>query len=496
MPENLRITTPIPNNDGIRRPTSAAESIALNAANPVRVNRPDAREQGEDTGSMDLLLSRDSVFSRFVQQLRQTPSLSETLGRLLAGTVGRDGAAATVLPRESPLRLLASSIAAGKEDMVEELSSQQKDSTLFSAPLFRLLSRISERNGDAQFDLRLAEFLKAFDGYFSAPHTLSAILANLETIARQVPAPYAKKLAQLSEKLDIADPASPANPDLLKKEILPLLSEHVSQNSDYGKMREALSLLLHNTSILNVSSRQNLSEKFARLMDYCSRSLPEPTMKLMRSFYEEAVRSGAEARTGARSVPADGDAPRPGQPADAAAGRAAPGKEGHSRFAESLISFLSDGGGEGTGGDILHSLLLDNSVYMPFTHLYLPAVWQGRFLFSQIWIEKRENGESSPGEPDEQEKRPLSLYLTFDIQDLGYFEARVALAGKKTDIRLSCPTPLLGRSGEITSSLGRILDRNGLQAGEIRLSAGEEPEIPGIILQKILERKRIVDVTV
>lgn len=464
MPENLRITAPIPNSDGLRGPNpAAAEPAAVNAANPARVNRPNAQEQGQDTGTMDLLLGRDSVFGRFIQQLRQTPMLSETLGKLLAGTAARAGTAAPALPKDSPLMLLASGVAVQKEDMLQELVFQQKNSTLFSAPLFQLLDRISERSGDLQLDLRAADFLKAFDGYFSAPHTLSSILTNLGAIGRQIPAPYAKKLAQLAEKLDTADPASDANPLLLKKEILPLLSGYVSKNSDHGKMRETISLLLHNTSILNVSSKQNLTEKFERLAEYCSRSLPEPTMKLMRSFYEDAVRPD-------------------------------PGKE-RSRFSESLISFLS-GNGEETGKDICRSLLLDNSVYMPFTHIYLPAVWQGRFLFSQIWVEKRDDGGSAPGEPEGREKKPLSLYLTFDIQDLGYFEARVTLAGKKADIRLSCPVPLLGRSGEISASLGRILGRNGLQAGEIRLSSSEQPEIPGIIFQKILERKRVVDVTV
>lgn len=462
MPENLRITAPIPNSDGLRGPNPvAAEPAAVNAANPARVNRPNAQEQGTDAEAMDLLLGRDSVFSRFIQQLRQTPALSETLGRLLADTAARTETAAPALPQNSPLMLLTSGVAGQKEDMLQELVFQQKNSTLFSAPLFQLLGRISERSGDFQLDLRVADFLKAFDGYFSAPHTLSSILTNLGAIEQQIAAPYAKKLIQLAEKLDTADPASDSNPTLLKKEILPLLSEYVSKSSDHGKMRETLSLLLHNTSILNVSSKQNLTEKFGRLEEYCSRSLPEPTMKLMRSFYEEAVRPG-------------------------------PGKE-RSRFSEALISFLS--GGEEAGKDICRSLLLDNSVYMPFTHIYLPAVWQGRFLFSQIWIEKRD-GENSHEEPEGREKKPLSLYLTFDIQDLGYFEARVTLAGKKADIRLSCPAPLLGRSAEIASSLGRILDRDGLKAGEIRLSSSEQPEIPGLIFQKILERKRIVDVTV
>ena len=130
---------------------------------------------------------------------------------------------------------------------------------------------------------------------------------------------------------------------------------------------------------------------------------------------------------------------------------------------------------------------------MPFTHLYLPAVWQGRFLFAQIWIEKNGDGGTKPSGG---RTAPTRLYLTFDIQDLGYFEARVELTGKTADLRLSCPRALLGKKGEILASIGRILTRNGLTAGRLRLSEGGGPRVPGIVLDRIMERRKSVDVIV
>lgn len=486
MPENLRITAPVPNSDGILKPNPSSESVPVEAANPARVNRPNTQEQDVNTGSMDLLLGRDSVFGKYIQQVRQTPALSETLGKVLQSALRQsEAAASSALPADSPLRSLAEGIAAGKGEMVGDLLFQQKDSTLFSGPLFQLLGRISERSGDPQLDLRLASFLKAFDGYVSIPDTTLALLSNLRTIERQIPPPYAKKLAELSGRLDIENyersvdsdlPPDAGNPGrsiernlkLLKEEILPLLSDYVSKSSDYGKMRETLSLVLHNVSILNISSREDVEAQFERLVSYCARSFPEPTLRLLRSFYRDAVGSGRE------------------QP--------------QSRLFASLISLLSRGGGETDGvdravaGDICRSILLDNSVYMPFTHIYLPAVWQGRFLFAQIWVEKNgdEGGEKSAGRRETSSR----LYLTFDIQDLGYFEARVDLTGKRADLRLSCPGALLGRKGEIVSSIGQILVKNGLKAGEIRVSRGDRPKVPGIVLDRIMERKKIVDVSV
>lgn len=472
MPENLRITAPVPNSDGILKPNPSAPSSAVEPMEPARVNRPNTQDQNADSASLNLLLGKDSVFGKFIQQLRQTPPLSETLGKLLFTTVRRMETSPGSLPESSVLRELASCLAAEQEGLAKDLMFQQKSSNLFAGPLFQLLGRISEQAGDPQLDLRAAAFLKAFDGFFSVKDTTAAILSNLDTIGRQIPAGDAKQLSLLSEKLNTADPTRllDSNLNLLKKEILPYLSSYISKSSDYGRVRETISLLLQNISILNVSSRENLENQFRQLASYCERHAAGPTVRLMRSFYEEAVASGSE--------------------------------KPENRFFQSLISLLSRSGApdlpeadKAVCADIGRSLLLDNSVYMPFTHIFLPAVLEGRFLFTQIWIEKKESREGGSA-PAGRTAAPTRLYLTFTIQDLGYFEARVELTGKKVDLALSCPEKLLSQRGAIASSLGQILVNNGLSSGDIRLYRCEKPEVPELILQKIMERKRMVDVTV
>ncbi|QNK42350.1 hypothetical protein [Caproicibacter fermentans] len=287
MPENLRITAPVPNSDGILKPNPSAQSSQIEPMDPARVNRPNTQDQNTDSASLNLLLSRDSVFGKFIQQLRQTPALSETLGKLLLNTVRRLETSPDFLPENSALRELASSLAAEQGGLINDLMFQQKNSTLFSGPLFQLLSRISQQAEDPRLDLRIAGFLKAFDGFSSAKETTEAILSNLNAIGRRIPTNYAKQLALLSEKLNTSDPEGAVNENLnlLKKEILPFLSDYVSKSSDYGKMREILSLLLQNLSILNVSSRENLQSQFQQLAAYCGRHTAEPTLRLMRSSF-------------------------------------------------------------------------------------------------------------------------------------------------------------------------------------------------------------------
>lgn len=471
MPENLRITTPVPNSDAVLKPNSPTQSTAVEPANPARVNRPNTQDQNTDTASMDLLLSRDSVFGKFIQQFRLTPLLSDTLGKLLFSTLKQIKANPASLPEDSVLRLLAETLPAGQGKLAERLMLQQKDSTLFSGPLFQLLDHLSEQAGDPQLDLRIAGFLKAFDGFSSAEDTTEAILTNLKTIGRQVPAGISKPLAQLAEKLDLTGSAQATEENLqvLKKEILPFLSAYVAKNSDYGKMRETLSLLLQNVAILNVSSRANLESQYRQLAAYCGRRASGPALRQMHSLYAEAI--GDESQ------------------------------KPENRFLQSLISLLSHSGGKEHAGmdqamqeDIRRSLLLDQSVYMPFTHIFLPAVVQDKYLFAQIWIEKKDRGEENRALRGA--SNPTRLYLTFDIQEVGYFEARLELTGQKVDLALSCPEKLLKHRGDIASSLGQILEKNGLAAGDIQLTRCEKPKVPELILQKVMERKRMVDVTV
>lgn len=499
MADNLRITTPVPNSDSLIKPNSPTGSPAVDAVDPSRVTKPNTQEQNTSGQSMDLLLNGESVFGKFIEQLRQSPALSQTLGKVFFDLARRQVSLAETLPADSPLRLLSEGIS-GKEDMLGSILFQQKESTLFSGELFQTLGGLSAHSGDGVFDLNLAEFLKAFDGYRSAPSTLLAVKANLESIQRQLPPPYREQLQKAAQKLGF-QPKTPAgekavqelsreipgteknaagqarasvSADLtvLKKEILPVLSGYISKSNDYGKMREEVSLLLNNVAILNVSTRENLEQQFGKLIAYCKHSLnlPETALQQLRAQCGQEFSAG------------EGEPPK-------------------NPFFSALTSLLRQGSRTDTAGfekavyqEVCRSLLLDSSVYMPFVHLYLPINWQGNSMFAQIWVEKKEVGEKAASAPSGQ--KGTAVFLTFDIRDLGYFEAVVNLQDKRADIRLNCPPGLARKNGDIVPDLSKILRQNGFTPGEIRVASSDRPEIPGLLLGKIQERKHSINVTV
>ena len=472
MPDNLRITTPVNNSQGISKPNPAAESSPAAPINPSRVPQSGNQKQNTQDQAMDLLRFRNSVYGQFLKQLESTPDLSQTLQKIALNAVNGQKISAAHLPADSPLRALASSITMQKGDILKNLTFQRENASLFSGKLFQLLGQISQQHSDSRLDLQLADFLKAFCGYCTAQDTTQAIFTNLETIRNRIPVPYAKQLSGEIRKLSGNAENTNQNLALLKEKIIPLLGKYVSKTNDYGKSREAISMLLHNTSILNVSTQENLSQKFEQLLHYCkySLNLPDTTINRMKFLFAGEIAVRRENST-------------------------------DNAFCKAFLSLLSHAGGKdspaGTDAAALHdicqSVLLDNSVYMPFQHIFLPVSIDGRFLFTQIWIEKKETG-TVHGKAAI--RKPSAVYLTFEIQDLGYFEASMQVLGKQVSMNLSCPAVLNRLHGEIRSGITEILQKNGLTPGSVRLSSGGAPQIPSLILEKINERKDSVDVTV
>lgn len=510
LADNLRITAPVTPNESVSRPVQTAEPPQVLPTDPNRVpgNGNQTENPGAETG--ELLLNRGSVFGQFIEQLRAAPGLSATLQGMLLNAVARQGSISARLPADSPLRSLLASIRMEPEQAAESLAFQQENATQFGGPLFRLLGQISEQSENSGFDLRTADFLKAFSGYFSRESTTLSILANLKQIRDTIPLPYGKKLQEAmrgigpesagrqtedgadagEQTLKTPDAAQQAsartagggysdrrteeNLNALKQEIIPFLKQYVSQTNDYGKARDSISMLLHNTAILNVSTRGNLEQRFDQLFRYCKYNLglPDATMDLMRSLFGEEI---------------------------------ALQRSGHSdAFSSALVRLLSSASGGGTAAgtdrsalqDITRSILLDSSVYMPFQHLFLPVDIGGRFLFAQMWIEKKDEDADAPRGRGSADSRPASVLLTFDIQDLGYFEAAVKIRDRHVDLSLNYPPALDRYRGSIRAELSSILEKNGLNAESVQVSPCAAPRVPEIIREAVEKRRHSVNVSV
>uniref|UniRef100_UPI0006D2C793 hypothetical protein n=1 Tax=Clostridium sp. NkU-1 TaxID=1095009 RepID=UPI0006D2C793 len=68
--------------------------------------------------------------------------------------------------------------------------------------------------------------------------------------------------------------------------------------------------------------------------------------------------------------------------------------------------------------NMLQSMVLNESVYMPLLHLAFPMNVDGRKLFSEMWIDPDEEGSSTQAGA----KHTTRIFVKFDIRELGQFK--------------------------------------------------------------------------
>ncbi|WP_283607798.1 hypothetical protein [Faecalispora anaeroviscerum] len=472
MADNLRITTPIPGGENVNRlnPAKPADRAVVNPALVPPANA-DRQSGQQNNAEFSFLLNRNSVFSRFIQQLGNTPDLSQSLGKLVFEVMGRAGAEQGASISES-LRQLTQVINMGREGIVQNLLFQENNRTQFSGTLFQMMRQILEQNPSKMLEQKTAQFLKAFNAYSGAGETTRAVIHRLIQISEQIPQPYSGQLQQMTQELTDELPIENLNQNLtaLKEKIIPFLRRYISATNDFGRVRDNITLLVHDLSRLNISSREELAEKYTALLDYCKYDLNFPPQKLneMTSVFLEHM------------------------------GRLETPKE--NRLLDSVLRLLTENAsgpsqrGQELFQNTLSSLLMDNSVYMPFHHLFLPLAFEGKYLFGEIWVEKEEDSDGR--QTADGRERSRQIILTFDIKSKGYFEAFLTLTGKKISARLNCPAEFAPDAKAISTAVSSIFARNGFEPEAVELSAGAPPSAAKTILKKIHEGRRIVDVTV
>lgn len=472
MADNLRISTPIPSGNDIGRMTPA-KPLDPATINPSVVPPSNTdRQAGQNPSEFSFLLNRNSVFSKFIQQLGKSPELSQSLGKLVFDVFSRAGQIDKNSASGAALRQLAQAMEMEQPDMVRNLLFQSNERTQFTGPLFQMLRQIAAANPDSGFDAQIAPFLKAFNAYTGAGSTTNAIIAQLEHISTQIPNPHSAQLKELIAQLTTERPLDNLNQNLgvLKDKIIPFLSRYISASNDFGRVRSSITLLVHDLSRLNISAREELAEKFTSLLDFCKYDLHFSSQKINEMtgvFLEHLTRTE--------------------------------GRE-ENKLMDSVLRLLTDGGERATSqrSQALHqsavsSLLMDQSVYMPFHHLFLPLNFHGKFMFAELWIEKEDDPTGSVRFSEENARQ---IILTFDIKSMGYFEAILYLSGQKISAKLNCPAEFSGDLKKISAAVRTIFSQNGFQPEQIELTAGGPPAATDELLKKVQERRRVIDVSV
>ena len=394
--------------------------------------------------------------------------MSESLSRLFAGerTVvlsGMSEGVATEMAKAFEL------LEMDEGQLLEFLKGQMRAGTRFGGALFALLRGAYARASSDAVQTDILKFLKSYADFSSTAHIEGNLLRELRGMADTMPASWGAKLYELLAQLEngIAAGDREGNLALLQKGVIPYMSEYVERTHDMGTPRELLTMLTLNVARYQNGSVENLLELFHQLGGY-------GTLKgQLGGIDDQSLLTLLQSGTGrdARAV----------QFADhlSAAAAAALRGEGSADVQQIFRNLVS-------------AMLVNESVYMPINHYLLPLEWNGRMLFSELWVDP--DAENDRGDGSGRKERGMKLLFKIDVQSLGFFDVILTTRGSEVEVQVGCPARALPFAQRIEQSLTDIVRRNDLTPAKVTVRRMDKPVTLTEVFPKIFEKRSGVNV--
>ena len=140
--------------------------------------------------------------------------------------------------------------------------------------------------------------------------------------------------------------------------------------------------------------------------------------------------------------------------------------------------------------NVMKSILVNESVYMPVMHVMLPVILDGVPMFSEIWVDPDEES-GNPGSTE----RGIKLLIKFDLKDVGFFDMMLYYENGKMDMLIHYPEELNSFESDIRSNIRGIMTKNHLELEYLAVEQGKESIPVSAAFPKIFERRNSVNVT-
>ena len=441
MPELLGATNPVPGYDKTtvnRNITVSPDNTQIqNVPDPSKVVRADGRTEQQDSNLQgDGGIRYDSNFQTFLQRLRDTPSLADSLSRIFSGREGIVVSSGLSAGIAEEMGRLLEMLRMDESQLLDFLQGQFKTGTRFGGALFALLRSAYARAASEGVRTDILQFLKAYVDFDSTTHIEGNLLRDLQSMADAMPASWAEKLRDLTAQLQngIAAGNRQGNLQLLQREIFPYMSSYVERTHDMGTPRALLTMLALNVARYENGSEEKLLEGFHQLSGY-------GTLKgQLGGIDDQSLLLLLKNRGGG-----DSKAVEFSNHLASAAARAFRG-EGSAEVQQAFQNLIA-------------AMLVNESVYMPINHYLLPLEWDGRMLFSELWVDPNAEDEQNRG-GDGGARNTMRFLFKMDVQGLGLFDVILVAQGTDVDVQIACPDKAAPFSKQIGDAVSQILARN------------------------------------
>jgi hypothetical protein len=476
MPDLLGVTNAVPGNDAnlINRnmPSIPNDPRVQNATDLNRVSRPDNRAERQDAGETGSQAARyDSNFITFLQRMSETPGLARTMAELLRSYQGTRVSSGMEEGIAVEMSALLEMLKMDEKAFSAFFRSQMDLSRRFSGPLFNILREAFGNSGSEVLRGNILQFLKRYSDYSSSQHVQGNLLRTLTRLTRAIPASYGNQLlamvSELEGKMGAGDRSGALK--LLQGSIMPFLAGYTSRTNDMGLSRALISLLALDVARYESGSKEGVMQAFRQLGG--SAMLRE---KLGGVSEVDLLRLLERSRFGQAS--------------------------GSDQFADQLAQTAQRALRGGSGAEvqdafrnIVSAFLINESVYMPLTHLVLPLEWQGKMMFSELWVDPDAENNLKNGRGDRD--NVVRFLFKMDIQDLGFFDIVLTCQRENVDLQIFGPPAVADFAGTVQGEMGRILSENGLKPVGVQVQAMERPLDVSAVFPKIFEGENSINVS-
>lgn len=476
MPDLLGVTNAVPGNDAnlINRnmPSIPNDPRVQNAPDLNRVSRPDNRAERQDAGEAGSQAARyDSNFLTFLQRMHETPGLSRTMAEVLRTYQGTRVSSGMEEGIAVEMSALLEMLKMDEGAFGEFFRSQMQLGNRFSGPLFNILREAYAGSSSEALRGSILQFLKRYSDYSSTGHVQGNLLRTLTRLTRSIPSSYGNQLlgmvSDLEGKMASGDRAGALK--LLQGSIMPFLAGYTSRTNDMGLSRTLISLLALDVARYESGSKEGVMQAFRQLGG--SAALREK----LGGVSEVDLLRLLERSTFAQAAGKDRFAEQLAQTAQRAL-RGGAGMEAQDAFRNIVSAFL-----------------INESVYMPLTHLVLPLEWEGKMMFSELWVDPDagDNLKRGGGERD----NTIRFLFKMDIQGLGFFDMVLTCQRDNVDLQIFGPPAVSDFAGTVQGEMNRILSDNGLKPVNVQVQAMERPLDVSAVFPKIYEGENSIDVS-
>lgn len=476
MPDLLGVTNAVPGNDTnlINRnmPSIPNDPRVQNAPDLNRVSRPDNRAERQDAGETGSQAARyDSNFLTFLQRMNETPGLSRSMTELLRIYQGTRVSSGMEEGIAVEMGALMEMLKMDEGEFASFFRSQMELGSRFNGPLFNILREAFGNSTSEALRGNILQFLKRYSDYSSTQHVEGNLLRTLTRLTRAIPASYGNQLlnmvSELEGKMGAGDRAGALK--LLQGSIMPFLAGYTARTNDMGLSRALISLLALDVARYESGSKESVMQAFRQLGS--SGMLRERLGGLSEVDLLRFLENSRFAQAAGKDQFAD-------QLAQAAQ-RALRG----GASAEVQDAFRN----------IVSAFLINESVYMPLTHMILPLEWDGKMVFSELWVDPdaEDNLKHGRGERD----NVIRFLFKMDIQGLGFFDMVLTCQRENVDLQIFGPPAVSDFAGTVQGEMGRILSENGLKPLNVQVTAMDRPLDVSTVFPKIFEGANNINVS-